>query len=94
VWSFTPTTLHAFTVWYVINYEYKWTFNRRKTAVFNSILILFNSILILYYTNLGNYLRSCYLYSFAVAYPGILFRGGSTDSVEDRGQRERGSGGR
>jgi hypothetical protein len=23
VWSFTPTTLHAFTVWYVINYEYK-----------------------------------------------------------------------
>jgi hypothetical protein len=28
----------------------------------------------------------------AVAYPGILF-GGSTDSVEDRGHRERGSGG-
>jgi len=28
-----------------------------------------------------------------VAYPGILFRGGgSTNSVEDRGQRERGSG--
>ena len=30
----------------------------------------------------------------AVAYSGILFgRGGSTNSVEDRGQRERGSGG-
>jgi len=28
-----------------------------------------------------------------VAYPGILFRVGSTNSVEDRGQRERGSGG-
>ena len=31
---------------------------------------------------------------YAVAYPGILFVGGgvSTNSVEDRGQRERGSG--
>ena len=29
----------------------------------------------------------------SVAYPGILFGGGSTNSVEDRGQRERGSGG-
>ena len=29
----------------------------------------------------------------AVAYPGILFEGGSTNSVEDRGERERGSGG-
>ena len=29
----------------------------------------------------------------AVVYPGILFEGGSTNSVEDRGQRERGSGG-
>jgi len=29
----------------------------------------------------------------AVAYPGILFVGGSTNSVEDRGQRKRGSGG-
>ena len=28
-----------------------------------------------------------------VAYPGILFGEGSTNSVEDRGQRERGSGG-
>ena len=27
-----------------------------------------------------------------VAYPGILFGGGSTNSVEDRGQRERESG--
>ena len=27
-----------------------------------------------------------------VAYPGIFLRGGSTNSVEDRGQRERGSG--
>ena len=27
----------------------------------------------------------------AVAYPGILFGRGSTNSVEDRGQRERGS---
>jgi hypothetical protein len=27
-----------------------------------------------------------------VAYPGILFRGGSTNSVEDRGQSEWGSG--
>jgi len=34
-------------------------------------------------------------YTFAsVAYPGILFGGGgSTNSVEDRGQRGRGSGG-
>jgi len=29
----------------------------------------------------------------AVAYPGVLFGGGSTNSVEDRGQREQGSGG-
>ena len=30
----------------------------------------------------------------SVAYPGILFRGGgSTNSVQDRGQGERGSGG-
>jgi len=30
----------------------------------------------------------------AVAYPGVLFGGGgSTNSVEDRGHRERGSGG-
>ena len=29
----------------------------------------------------------------AVAYPGILFGGDSTNSVEDRGQRERGYGG-
>ena len=28
-----------------------------------------------------------------MAYPGILFAGGSTNAVEDRGQRERGSGG-
>jgi len=28
----------------------------------------------------------------AVAYPGILFGGGSTYSDEDRGQKERGSG--
>jgi len=28
-----------------------------------------------------------------VAYPGIMFRGGSTNSVEDRRQREWGSGG-
>jgi hypothetical protein len=31
---------------------------------------------------------------WTVAYPGILFGGGSTNSVEDRGQREWGSGGR
>ena len=41
----------------------------------------------------------CYTYitCLAVAYPGIFFGGGgggvSTNSVEDRGQRERGSGG-
>jgi hypothetical protein len=29
----------------------------------------------------------------SVAYPGILFGGGSINSVEDRGQREQGSGG-
>ena len=29
----------------------------------------------------------------AVAYPGVFFGGGSTNSVEDRGQRGRGSGG-
>jgi len=28
-----------------------------------------------------------------VVYPGILFGGGSTNSVQDRGQREQGSGG-
>ena len=33
-------------------------------------------------------------YPKPVAYPGILFRGGETNSVEDRGQRERGSAGR
>ena len=32
-------------------------------------------------------------HAYSVAYPGILFEGGSTNSVEDRGQRERGSGG-
>ena len=33
-------------------------------------------------------------YTLTVAYPGILFGGGgSTNSVEDRGQREWGSGG-
>ena len=31
--------------------------------------------------------------NLAVAYPGILFAGGSANSVEDKGQRERGSGG-
>jgi hypothetical protein len=32
------------------------------------------------------------LYAAAVVYPGIFFRGGvSTNSVEDRGQREQGS---
>jgi hypothetical protein len=40
---------------------------------------------------------SCWVLVFnhTVAYPGILFGvgGGSTNSVEDRGQRERGSGG-
>ena len=35
-------------------------------------------------------MRECVL---PVAYPRILFGGGSTNSVEDRGQRERGSGG-
>ena len=35
-----------------------------------------------------------YLTRQSVAYPGILFGGGvPTNSVEDRGQRERGSGG-
>ena len=29
----------------------------------------------------------------SVAYPGIFFEGGSTNSVEDRGERGRGSGG-
>ena len=29
---------------------------------------------------------------YSVAYPRILFGGGSTNSIEDRGQRERGSG--
>ena len=38
---------------------------------------------------------ACLHHYKSVAYPGILFggRGGSTNSVEDRGQRERGSGG-
>jgi hypothetical protein len=33
------------------------------------------------------------LWKVAVAYQGILFGWGSTNSVEDRGQKERGSGG-
>jgi hypothetical protein len=33
------------------------------------------------------------MYPEAVVYPGIFFLGGSTNSVEDRGQREQGSGG-
>jgi len=32
-----------------------------------------------------------FVLSDAVAYPGILFGGGSTNSVEDRGQIEQGS---
>ena len=36
----------------------------------------------------------CGVYKYTVAYPGIFFGvgGGSTNSVEDRGQRGRGSG--
>ena len=39
--------------------------------------------------------KNSFGYTHAVAYPGILFGegGGSTNSAEDRGQRERGSGG-
>jgi len=33
------------------------------------------------------------IYMLSVAYPRILFGGGSTNSVEDRGQREQESGG-
>jgi len=41
--------------------------------------------------NIGMYMGTV---PWPVAYPGILFGGGgSTNSVEDRGQRERGSGG-
>jgi len=36
-------------------------------------------------------LITCVKSHVSVAYPGILFRGGSTNSVEDRGQREQGS---
>ena len=40
------------------------------------------------------YLRIIQISTQTVVYPGIFFgRGGSTNSVEDRGQRERGSGG-
>jgi hypothetical protein len=39
-------------------------------------------------------MRNTYLDKTAVAYPEIFFGGGSTNSVEDRGQREQGSGGR
>ena len=38
-------------------------------------------------------LRSIVCHLQPVAYPGILFETGSTNSVEDRGQRERGCGG-
>ena len=43
----------------------------------------------------GEMFRNCspHMGIHSVAYPGILFGGGSTNSVEDRGQRERGSGG-
>jgi len=44
-----------------------------------------------YYTTLLTVFRL--YYPITVAYPGIFFGGGSTDSVEDRGQRGRGSGG-
>jgi hypothetical protein len=38
--------------------------------------------------------RDCFSHNMTVVYPGILFRGGGfKNSVEDRGQRERGSGG-
>ena len=39
------------------------------------------------------FLYNQFYYYPPVAYPGILFGRGSTNSVEDRGQRERGSGG-
>ena len=45
-------------------------------------------------TLLGNEPGQRTRYSDSVANPGILFGGGSTNSVEDRGQRERGYGGR
>ena len=34
VWNFTSTTLHAFIVWYVINYEGNSDFNHRKKLWF------------------------------------------------------------
>ena len=48
-----------------------------------------------YYLHIGFHLLDmCVLNVWLpVAYPGILFGGVSTNSVEDRGQRERGSGG-
>ena len=43
--------------------------------------------------DIHTFIHSLYFpYIHIVAYPGILFGGGSTNSVEDRGQRERGSG--
>jgi len=45
----------------------------------------FQDMLSLLYTNK--------VHAPAVAYPGIFFEGGSTNSVEDREQTERGSGG-
>jgi hypothetical protein len=43
----------------------------------------------------STYLVGCFIFGVSVAYcPGILFgAGGSTNSVDDREQRERGSGG-
>jgi hypothetical protein len=49
-----------------------------------------------YVSTKGRISQLCFSYKISditVAYPGIFVRGGSTNSVEDRGQRERGSGG-
>ena len=43
-------------------------------------------------TQLLSLLDAAVYLSKSVAYPGILFKGGATNSVEDRGQRERESG--
>jgi len=58
-------------------------------------MLIIRRDVICFLSNFGNILWRCFVTGFLspVAYPGILFGGGSTNSDEDRGQIERGSGG-
>jgi hypothetical protein len=67
-----------------------------STFVFKKIRILIIknvTVLGIFFSGLPLYINKLDYYKHTVVYPGIFFGGGSTNSVEDRGQRERGSGG-